>query len=200
MTIVTNTSNRGMADKFKKLIFITSNPAKAKYLGDYFDVPFEHLNLDLPEIQSLDLRAIVEDKARRAFEIVKKPVLVEDIALTFNALGKLPGPLIKWFFTSLGNEGLCRLLDPHKDKSAVAEVQFALADEGGIEIFSGLREGSISERPKGEFNFGWDPIFIPDGFNKTWGEMTTHEKHETSIRKIALEKAKNYLINRAYES
>lgn len=177
----------------KKLTFITGNAGKAKYLSDYFHMPVDHLKLDLHEIQSLDLKEVVEDKARRAYEIVKSPVLVEDVSLVFHGLKKLPGPLIKWFLETLGNDGLCKLLDNVGDRSAFAEVEFAICDENGVHTFGGSIEGSISESPRGEMGFGWDPIFIPKGYNKTWAEMTDDEKHATSMRKIALMKMTKFL-------
>lgn len=177
----------------QKLTFITGNAGKARYLSDYFHLPVEHRKLDLPEIQSLDLKEIVEDKARRAFEIVKYSVLVEDVSLVFTGLGKLPGPFIKWFLETLGNDGLCRLLNVFDDRSARAEVEFAICDGAGVHTFGGMMEGTIAETPKGEMGFGWDPIFIPVGYAKTWAEMTDDEKHATSMRKIALEKMAEFL-------
>ena len=177
----------------QKLTFITGNAGKAKYLSDYFHLPVEHVKLDLHEIQSLDLKEVVEDKAKQAFEIVKYPVLVEDVSLIFNGLKKLPGPLIKWFLESLGNEGLCRLLDGFENRTALAEVQFAICDENDVHIFSGSVEGSIAKNPRGEMGFGWDPIFIPKGYDKTWAEMSDNEKHATAMRKIALEKMTEFL-------
>ena len=175
------------------ITFITGNASKAEYLSRYFDMPVEHIDLDLPEIQSLDLEAVVRDKAARAFEIVKKPVLVEDVSLAFNSLNGLPGPLIKWFLHSLGNEGLCKLADRHADRSAECKVMFGLADYSGIHIFEGKVEGMIASKPKGAAGFGWDPIFIPLGHDKTRGEMNDQEKHESGMRRIALEKLKTYL-------
>jgi non-canonical purine NTP pyrophosphatase (RdgB/HAM1 family) len=177
----------------KKLTFITGNAGKAKYLADYFHLPVEHIKLDLHEIQSLDLKEVVEDKAQRAFAIVKSPVLVEDVSLIFNGMKKLPGPLIKWFLETLGNDGLCKLLDKYDDRSAFAEVQFAICDENGIHTFTGSMEGIIAENPRGEMGFGWDPIFIPKGYDKTWAEMSDDDKHATSMRKIALEKMTEFL-------
>lgn len=178
----------------KKLTFITGNVNKAKYLNAYFHMPVEHINLDLNELQSLDLEKIVADKAQRAYEIVKSPVLVEDVSLVFNSLNGLPGPFIKWFLESLGNEGLCRLLDTHEDKKVTAIVSFALCDENGVHVFSGKTEGTLSENPRGQNGFGWDAVFIPDGHRKTFAEMTDDEKHAISMRKIALEKMSAYLI------
>ncbi len=175
------------------MTFITGNAGKAKYLSDYFHAPIEHRKLDLVEIQSLDLEEIVRDKAERAFTIVNGPVLVEDVSLGFTAMSGLPGPLIKWFLESLSNEGLCRLLDSYKDRSATARVMFAICDGSGVHTFGGSRKGSIADAPRGEMGFGWDPIFIPDGYTKTWAEMTDDEKHATSMRKIALKKMTKFL-------
>lgn len=177
----------------QNLTFITGNAGKAKYLSNYFHLPVEYVKLDLHEIQSLDLKEVVEDKAKRAFEIIKSPVLVEDVSLVFTVLKQLPGPLIKWFLETLGNEGLCRLLDSLGDRTALAEVEFAICDEKGIHTFRGVMEGTIADSPRGEMGFGWDPVFIPKGYEKTWAEMTDDEKHMTSIRRIALDKMHEFL-------
>jgi len=63
-----------------------------------------HEKIDMDEIQSLDLDEVVEHKVRQAYEIAKKPILVEDTALEFPALGKLPGTFIKFFIQELGHE------------------------------------------------------------------------------------------------
>ena len=176
-----------------KLTFITGNAGKAKYLSDYFHLPVEHVKLDLHEIQSLSLKEIVEDKARRAYEIVKSPILVEDVSLIFKTLKSLPGPLIKWFLETLDNDGLCRLLDAYDDRDALAEVEFAICDGKNVYTFGAFMEGTISKIPRGEKGFGWDPIFIPNGYEKTWAEMSDDEKHATSMRKLALEKVSLFL-------
>ena len=185
-----------MENNPEEITFITGNSSKAKHLKDYLHFPVNHLDLDLPEIQSLDLRAVVEDKAKRAYGVVKKPVLVEDVSLVFNALDKLPGPLVKWFFGTLGNKKLCDLLNQYEDRNAVAEVQFALCDKGKVVTFKGSMKGTIARSPRGGNGFGWDPIFIPSGSEKTWAEMSSAEKNVNSMRRIALIKAKQYFMKK----
>jgi len=175
------------------LTFITGNPGKAEQLARHLEYPVAHQKLDLPEIQSLDLKEIVEHKAKEAYKQIQKPVLVEDTSLTFSALGKLPGPLIKWFLTELDNIGLCKLLDGYTDRSAYAEVCFGLYNGKELQIFEGGVKGVISESPRGKRGFGWDPIFIPGGSTKTWGEMTPEEQKETSMRRMALKKLEAFL-------
>ena len=176
-----------------QITFITGNPAKAEQLGRHLEYPVTHKKLDLPEIQSLDLHEVIEHKAKEAFKEVGSTVLVEDVALTFTALGRLPGPLIKWFLTELDNEGLCSLLNGYDDRSALAQVCIGLYDGTELHIFEGSRIGTIAPVPKGERGFGWDPIFIPEGHEKTWGEMDIEEQKETSMRRIALKKLESFL-------
>jgi len=175
------------------LTFVTSNKAKAEELACHLDYPVSHQKLDLPEIQSLDLAEIATKKAGSAYKLLSSPVLVEDISLVFHSLHTLPGPFIRWFLESLGNEGLVKLLADHDDRSCIAAVCFALADETGVHIFTSTVTGQIAAAPRGERGFGWDPIFIPDGHTKTWGEMDPTERTETSMRKGALTQLKVFL-------
>ena len=179
------------------LTFITGNPDKANLLRQSLDFPVIHKSLDLVEVQSLDLATIVEHKAKEAYRQVGAPVLVEDTSLRFYALGRLPGPLIKWFFMELGNDGLCKLLDNYTDRSAVAEVLFGLYDGRSFQTFSGAVEGAIAPAPRGSRGFGWDGIFVPAGFDKTWAEMTDEEARAASMRMIALRKLEAYLKTRS---
>src|SRR6478672_6088117 len=100
------------------LTFITSNPTKAEQLGRHLDFPVQHRNIELAEIQSLNLNEIINHKAYEGYKMIHEPVLVEDTSLVFSALGKLPGPFIKWFLKELGNDGLCKLLNQYPDRTA----------------------------------------------------------------------------------
>ncbi len=175
------------------LTLVTGNPGKARLFGLYLDFPVLHKEIDLVEVQSLDGAEVAAYKAKEAYKHVQAPVLVEDTSLQFCALGKLPGPLIKWFLAELGTTGLCRLLDESMDRSALASVHLGLYDGQVLHIFTGTREGSIALTPRGNNGFGWDAIFIPRGHHKTWAEMTDDEGRETSMRTIALQQLAAYL-------
>lgn len=181
------------------LTFVTGNKAKAKQLTLHLDRSVVHENLDVPEMQSLEVEEVATQKAQWAFERLGKPVLVEDTALAFNALGGLPGPLVKWFLVALENKGMTQLLAGYDDRSAVAEVCFAYCDGSITKTFKNTVHGSIADSPRGEHGFGWDPIFIPEGHTKTWGEMTDEEQGETSMRRIALEKLSFFLSQKGGE-
>lgn len=175
------------------LTYVTSNPGKVRLLRRYVDIPVQHKDIDLIEIQSLDLATIIEYKAKEAYRQVLSPVLVEDASLRFLALGKLPGPLIKWFLAELDTNGLCTLLDGYTERAALAEVQFGLYDGQSFHAFAGARVGSIALTPRGSNGFGWDSIFIPEGHSRTWAEMTNEEQEATSMRKLALKELGTYL-------
>ena len=179
-------------------VFITGNAGKAHQLELWLGRQLPHRKLDLVEIQSLDLQEIVEQKVLEAYRQLKQPVLVEDVALTFHAMGKLPGPLIKWFLNELETEGLCRLLDGHKDRSATAEVIYGLHDGQNTHFFHGVVHGRVAEHPRGSHGFGWNAVFIPDGSNKTYGELTEKEVEKFSFRAKAIAKLSDFLGTAVY--
>ena len=173
------------------LYFITGNKGKLaevqSILGDV-----EALDIDLPEIQSLDAHEIIQAKLEEAQKHQKGEFIVEDTSLYFEALNGLPGPLIKWFMKTIGNDGLYKIAESFGNFNAEAKTMIGYSDaEGKIEFFEGNIKGTIVP-PRGE-GFGWDPIFQPEGYDKTFGELSVEEKNSFSMRKVAMEKLKNYL-------
>ena len=179
--------------KMHQFTFITSNPHKAEELSWHLDAPVAHYKSDLPEIQSLDSSEVISAKAKEAYKRLRRPVLVEDYSLVFDALGKLPGPLIKWFLAELHTEGLCKLLDSYDNRRASARVFFAIHNETGVRVFDASMAGTIAESPRGVNKYGTDGIFIPLGWSKTWGEMGKEEQIASSVRRIALKKLQAFL-------
>lgn len=163
----------------KTVTFITGNQDKAYYLAKHLGIEIAHQKVDLEEIQSLSLHEISTFKARHAYKIVGSPVLVEDVGLTFHALGNLPGPFIKWFESEMGHEKLCRLLDGFDDRSATAACVFAYYDGEKFKTFEGSLDGTIADHPRGNNGFGWDPIFIPQGYTVTRAEMSNQDDELT---------------------
>lgn len=176
-----------------ELVFITGNQNKADFLAKWLGRPVEHHKLDLDELQSLDLRTVVEHKARQAYDILKKPVLVEDASLTFEAMGRLPGTFIKWFIEELGYDGLLRLANSLPSQVAHGRVCYALCDGKEVHIFEGEMHGHIAPEARGSGGFGFDPIFINDGYTETRAEMDEATYAKTSYRTDAMAKLKRYL-------
>ena len=176
-----------MLMKNQPITFITGNENKAKYVQKWIEWPLEHQKLNLQEIQSLELSEVVEDKVRRAYETIRSPVLVEDVSLVFAAYHyRLPGPFIKWYLEVFSPAELCGLLDKSNTRQAKAEVEFAYFDGSNLLIARGERLGVIVERPQGKSVFGFNPIFQPEGWDKTWGEMDLEEEEQCSMRRPAL--------------
>ena len=119
----------------QRITFITGNPNKAHFVSQWLQTGIDHRKLDLDEVQSLDLRTVVEHKARQAYDILKSPVLVEDATLSFTALGRLPGTFIKWFIEEIEVAGLCKLLDGYQDRSATGVICYALYDGHEMHFF-----------------------------------------------------------------
>ena len=165
------------------LVFVTSNTGKLREAEAVLGCRLDHRGLDLPELQTLDLREIVRDKARSAWTQLRRPVLVEDTGLELAALGGFPGPLVKWLLSSVGPEGICRIARCFDSDGATARC-LVCAFDGGIEMFGeGVVEGSVAPSPRGEGGFGWDSAFAPaDHDGRTYGEMREDEKNLISHR------------------
>lgn len=156
----------------------------------------EQLERDLTEIQEIDAHKIIAAKLFEARTHHGNTFMVEDTSLYFDAMNGLPGPLIKWFMKTIGNEGLYKLAQAFGNFGAQAKTVIGYVDERGkIEFFEGSVRGTIVE-PRGKSDFGWDPIFMPEGQQKTFAEMSAEEKNEVSHRGIAIRKLKGALGGR----
>lgn len=187
----------------KDLVFITGNQHKADYLAKWLGVAVPHQKLELDEIQSLDLREVVEHKVRQAYELIHQPVLVEDVALTFHGMGRLPGTLIKWFLEEIGTDGLAKLGQSLTDKRATASIMYGLFDGKELHFFEGHTDGTIPPEPRSlegndwKSSLSWNSVFIPDGATKTYAEMNDEELEPFSHRAQAIAKLRAHLLDNA---
>jgi XTP/dITP diphosphohydrolase len=175
----------------EKLYFITGNTMKAgevKAILAEFGIDTVKKELDIEEIQSLDAEKIAKKKAMEAFRMVKKPLITEDTGLCIKAMNGYPGPLIKHFYNSIGLQGIADFLKG-RDRSAEAITVVAYCDsKGNVKTFEGKVKGRISTYVAAGSKFAWDPIFIPEGYDKTYAEIGAEEKNRISQRRKALEK------------
>ncbi|MGM5484157.1 MAG: RdgB/HAM1 family non-canonical purine NTP pyrophosphatase [Nanobdellota archaeon] len=167
------------------MIFITGNEHKLReaqqILGE-----IENVKIDLPELQG-DVEEIVKEKAKIACEKIKKPVFVDDTSLCFNAFNGMPGPYIKFFVTNMKKKDIAKMLDSFEDKTATAICAIGYCfPENEPECVLGKVKGKIVY-PIKDSKFGWDPIFQPEGYEKTYAEMDVKEKNAISHRRKALE-------------
>lgn len=175
-----------------KITFITGNKGKLEEASKIID-GMEQFDIDLVEIQSLDPKEIISAKLEEARKQVEGNIVVEDNGLYIETLNGLPGPLIKWFMKTLDNEGLFEIVNNFENKKALAKVIVGVCFQNNhVEFFEGSISGTIVS-PRGENGFGWDKIFMPGGYDKTFAEMTQDEKNEISMRKVAFQKLKDYI-------
>ncbi len=166
------------------LVFVTSRAEKAQE-AERLGFRIERLDLDLPEPQALDPSEIVEAKARAAYRMLSRPVLVEDSGLSIRAWGGFPGALVKWLEQSAGVGALARMLDGFPDRSATAVCAIAFCDGAEVLTARGESHGSIAPAPRGGAGFGWDVLFVPEGSDRTFAEMAGAEKDRVSHRRRA---------------
>jgi non-canonical purine NTP pyrophosphatase (RdgB/HAM1 family) len=174
------------------IYFITGNKNKLAEVQAVLP-EVEQLYIDLPEIQEIDAQKIIQAKLTEALNHKKGEFIVEDTSLHLDCLNGLPGPLIKWFLQTIGNQGLAQLAEKLDNDKAEAVTMIGYAkSQGEMQFFRGSVKGKIVN-PRGETKFGWDPIFIPDGHDKTFAEMGVEEKNKISMRRMALNKLKEFL-------
>ena len=175
------------------LYFITGN--KNKFAEVKAVLPeIELLDIDLPEIQELDPQKIIEAKLAEALKHHNGEFIVEDTSLCLDALGGLPGPLIKWFLQTVGCAGLAEMAKRFENTHAHARTLIGYVKNGGeMHFFEGVITGKVVA-PVDAPGFGWDFIFAPDGQGgKTFAEIGVEEKNTISMRKIAATKLKEFL-------
>ena len=170
----------------RKILLVTGNKNKLREWQRQMpvDVILESIDIDLPEIQSDDSEEIVADKAKRAYEVAGVPVVVEDVSASLSHLNGLPGPFIKFFMKRLGNDALYQLAT-HEGEAATISCAVAYYDGEKLITLRGDVHGTIVA-PRGSDGFGFDITFVPDGYDKTYAEMTSEEKDAVSHRQKAI--------------
>ncbi|MDH5543645.1 MAG: RdgB/HAM1 family non-canonical purine NTP pyrophosphatase [Nitrospinota bacterium] len=179
---------------FNRLILVTGNENKLREARQILGIDIAQGKAkELHEIQTISVAEAVRHKAEEAYEQLKTPLLVEDSGLVINVWNGLPGALIKWFEEAVHNEGILKMLGDEKDRRAVAQCYVALHNGKEVKVACGEVPGSIAFKPSGDTGFGWDSIFIPDGYEITYAEMPSEKKNSISHRKKALDAMKKII-------
>jgi len=170
----------------RSILFVTTNSNKVKeietLLSDYH-IAVEPARIKKREIQSEELEEIAKESALSAYQLLKRPLFVEDSGLFIKALNGFPGPYSSYTYKKIGLDGILKLMSGQDDRDAEFVSQIAYVDQSGvIKLCRGVCEGIIAHEAKGSGGFGFDPIFIPKGQTKTFGEMTIGEKNQFSHR------------------
>ncbi|MEQ8675576.1 MAG: non-canonical purine NTP pyrophosphatase [Aggregatilineales bacterium] len=168
-----------------ELYFATTNPHKLQMYEQILGTPLQSAPIELEDIQHYDAGEVAIDKVKRAYDVLKKPVFVEQSALAIRAWGGLPGGLTSAFIVPAGLSNICKMLQPFSDKYADAISAIAFTDGQLVRKFVGVVPGEIPPEPRGG-GYSWNNIFIPTGFSKTLGEMSDDEMLSISSRRRAL--------------
>jgi len=175
----------------EEIYFISGNKSKfeeARQIAEEAGITISHGNLELTEIKSLSQEEVVLDKARRAFEKLKKPVIVDDTGIYFEQYKDFPGTFTKFLFRAIGFEGVEKLLE-NKNRNAFFKTMICYKDSEREKIFSGVWKGKIIEEASKKFNPDWqyNSIFMPEDCNKLLSEMSMEERAKKSHRKKAFD-------------
>ena len=177
------------------LYFLSSNEykiAEVKSILDSTSITVMAVNEKINEIQSNDMNEIAIDKALKAFMSIGRPILVEQTGLLLKDFGNLPGGLTQIFWDSLQADNFCKYFSATGTAQVIAKTVIAYCNGKQIQTFEGEIGGIIVSSPRGNRAFQWDCVFQPDGFDKTFAELGD-KKNQISMRKIALEKLRDYL-------
>jgi len=180
-----------------KLFFASSNENKfqeAERILSDLGVQINFYKTILEEIQSNDLNDIAEKKAIIAYDLIQKPVIIEDDGLFINSLNGFPGPYSSYAYDTIGNKGIMNLLENSQVRDANFVSIIAYCDNDyGVKLFESSIPGKISSViEKG--GWGYDPIFIPDGESKTYANVS--DKDKFSHRSASLKKFSNWFLDK----
>lgn len=185
------------------LVFATNNAHKLdevrSILGSRFTVKSLKeigCEADIPETaDTLEGNALM--KARFLYEKYGVDCFADDTGLEVTALGGAPGVHTARYAGNHDSEAnmkkLLNELEKKSDRSAQFRTVIALIIEGKEFLFEGIVKGTIAKEKAGDGGFGYDPIFIPDGFTQTFSQMGNNSKNHISHRALAVEKLFNYL-------
>ena len=180
------------------LTFVSTNPGKAREVREIaapYGISVRWRRRRLLEPQADDLATVVRAKLA-AVRDVPGNVLVEDSGLFINSLAGFPGVYSAHFLSAWGFGPMLELLR-HRSRLAEFRAAAGLRIGGRTRVFTGSVRGSIAPRPRGTAGFGYDPIFIPRGWTKTFAQVPAAAKNELSHRSRAVRKAARYLARHA---
>jgi len=189
-----------------EIIFASNNDHKIREIRSIIGSRIKLLSLhdlnikeDIPE-EEPDLEGNALAKARYIHRITGLNVFADDTGLEVDALGGQPGVKSARFAGenrdfSANIDKLLFMLGPDENRKAQFRTVIALIWDNREYLFEGIVEGKIIKERRGSEGFGYDPVFIPEGKNKTFAEMDLNEKNMVSHRARALEKLRTFLLS-----
>lgn len=191
-----------------EVVFASHNAGKIKEIKELLQ-PFginvkSALDMKLPDVEETGSTFAENSllKSQTIAELTGLPCIADDSGLCVDALNGAPGVYSARYAPNRDfDKGMEKLLaemaqSPNKSRKAHFSCVISLAfPNGGYELFEGRVDGHIATEKQGNGGFGYDPLFIPDGFAKSFAQMSKDEKNQVSHRGRAVEKLKAYLKN-----
>jgi XTP/dITP diphosphohydrolase len=189
-----------------EIVFATNNENKTReirhILGNSFtllSLSDLNINEDIPENEPT-LEGNAMHKARYVNKIVNMNVFADDTGLEIDTLNGLPGVYSARFAgenkdSDANIDKALALMDSTKNRKARFRTVIALIMNGKEYFFEGIVNGQILEEKRGTGGFGYDPVFVPEGRNLTFAEMSLDEKNKISHRALAFEKLREFLYH-----
>ena len=190
--------------EFMELVFATNNKHKIEEVQQLLKDKFRLLSLqdiNCHEELAETGNTLEENASQKANYIYKKfnaNCFADDTGLEIEALNGKPGVLSARYVgeekdSEKNIEKVLNELQASKNRKARFKTIISLFINGKEYLFEGIINGKIADKKHGEKGFGYDPIFIPDGFNKSFAEMTMEEKNKISHRAFAIKKLAEFL-------
>ncbi len=178
--------------------FATSNKSKVKEFRQILEpeIKVAHIDMSYPELRSDSSEEVARLSAELLANKLKKAVVVEDSGLFIKSLNDFPGTCSAYIHKRIGLKGILKLMEGIKDRECAYKSAAAYCEPGKKPVsFLGEEKGKIAESIRGNYGFGHDPIFIPEGSNNTYGEMENCEKIK-KFRRRAVESLRDCLTVR----
>lgn len=187
-----------------KLVFATNNKHKLQEVRDIIGSGVEILSLadincndDIPETaETLDGNALI--KARYIYEKYNVNCFADDTGLEVDALDGAPG-IYSARYAGDGHDSeanmrkLLENLTGKNNRDAQFRTVIALIIDGEEKLFNGIVKGRITEEKRGDSGFGYDPIFVPEGYSESFAQMDSSTKNSISHRYRATKQLSDYL-------
>jgi XTP/dITP diphosphohydrolase len=180
-----------------KIFFATSNKSKVKEFKSILEpgIEVEQITIEYPELRSDYPEEIAGLAAKQLADKLQRPIVVEDSGLFISALNGFPGTCSAYIHKRIGLEGILKLMQDVKNREAKYVSAVGYCEPGKkARVFLGSEKGRIARKILGESGFGHDPIFIPEGESKTYGQMENYDKMK-KFRKEAVLKLAEFLRN-----
>ncbi len=190
----------------KKIIFFSHNDNKIKEVkklfketGIYILTLYDFPNISEPKETGSTFEENAEIKSSYGYKKLQLPCFADDSGICINALDGFPGIKSKRFLKKNDDhkKTFKTIINKTKELSnfhAYFQTSVSLTFNNATIFFKGVVRGKISSEPRGGYGFHYDPIFIPEGSDKTFGEMSIEEKNKISHRARAIDKLKKFLI------